>query len=511
MRPSPDRLLRKGDYVYGSFLKPERVDGWINAVNPGDRGDALGRFAFSAASVDDAVGHAARGAARWRSVPLEERMLATRAFRKALHEHADTAAMLLVRENGKPLWEARQEVSATLRAVDVYLDEAPHALAGRALADGSARSEPLPRGVVAVVSPYAMPLLNAVGLTTAALLAGNAVVHKPSKFSPGIGQLVAETWDRCRLPRGAFNMVQGSGSVVGTALVSHPDIDALVFAGNYESALEVRKSTAARPELPAVYQCGGKGTALVLPSADLERAAYEVLVGAFLGAGQRGTSTGRVLVHARVHDAFVRILQARAARLRVGYGMDDDVFMGPVISENFRVRNRKYARAVESKGHRVILDTGLVDVPGRRGNYVGPTLLDVDPDAQVAFFNDEPPGPTLLCYRVHDADHAIAIHEQLRFRAVTSVFAAPDDPALPRLLNELHTGAIHVNRATVSTSTRLPSLALGRASNGVPAGVELLRTLTASRVVLGDGGAADDSAMLPGVRWDDVTETSGKA
>ncbi len=514
MKLSPDRLLRKGDYVYGSFLKPERVDGWINAVNPGDRSDALGRFAFSSASVDDAVGHAARGVARWRAVPWEERAAHVGAFRKALHAQSDPLARLLVRENGKPVWEARQEVAAAVRAVDLYLEEAPHVLAARTLADGSARSEALPRGVVAAVSPYAQPLLNGVAVSVASVLAGNALVLKPSKFSPGIGQAIAELWDQCRLPRGVFNMVQGSGSVVGHALVSHPDIDALCFTGSYEGANEVRRATSARPELPSIFQCGGKGVALVLPTADLVHAVYEVMVGAFLTTGQRPYSTARVLVHQDVWNAFTRSLVAHARNLRVGYGFDDDVFMGPVISENFRTRSRKYGKAVESKGHALLLDGGATDVAGRRGNYLGPSIYAVDPDAPVAFFNDEPPGPILLCYRVRDLDHAVAVHEQVRFRSVTSVFVDPDAPEAQRLVSELHTGALHFNRATISVSMRLPTLARGRASNGVPAGIDLLRNLTAPRSMLVGSRATDESRMLPGVRWDegaDITASLGSA
>src|SRR5690606_40858192 len=106
----------------------------------------------------------------------------------------------------------------------------------------------------------------------AALLAGNTVVFKPSKFTPAVGQTLGELFDRCRLPRGAFNLVQGSGAQVGRRLAAHPGIDALLLCGSHKTATALRQATFDRPELPTLVQCGGKGAALVLDGCDLDRA-----------------------------------------------------------------------------------------------------------------------------------------------------------------------------------------------------------------------------------------------
>ena len=136
-----DRLVRKGDYVFGSFLKPGQVDGYINGINPGDRADQLGRFPFSESSVHDAVRRAAEGAAAWRSVGLNQRAQAVRRFRDALHREIDRGAGLITRENGKPFWEARQEIVNTIHALDLFLDDgmsllAPMVLEGTGAAQG---------------------------------------------------------------------------------------------------------------------------------------------------------------------------------------------------------------------------------------------------------------------------------------------------------------------------------------------------------------------------------------
>ena len=144
-----ERLVRRGDYLRGSFVKPERVDGYIVGINPGDRSDVLGRFGFSESSVEVAVAAARRGFATWRRCSLAERSTALRRFREALSKEQERFASLVCRESGKPLWEARQEVVASIRVVDLLLDEGLPLLAPRVLHETDARSDALPEDEVA--------------------------------------------------------------------------------------------------------------------------------------------------------------------------------------------------------------------------------------------------------------------------------------------------------------------------------------------------------------------------
>jgi len=396
----PDRIVRKGDYIFGSFLRGEQVDGFINAVNPGDRTDTLGRFPFSLRNVDEAVEFAHRGHKSWRRVGLMDRAAAVMRFRDHLHQQQEVFAQLCTREMGKPLWEARQEVGSAIRAIDLYLDDGMGLIAPRVIEEIGARADYMPRGVVGMVCPYNLPVMLGASLSAAAILGGNSVVMKPSKFTPGVGQLLAEMWDRCRLPRGTFNLVQGSGSVVGQRLLSHPGLDVVMFHGSYETAREVRKSLADRPDLPTLYQCGGKGIAMVLDDAELDRAVYEVMVGACLSGGQRHNSTARVIVTDRIYDSFVQNLVGRIKRARIGYGLDPNVLMGPLASESLRTRFRKYCAALHNRGHHALLEGVPLDVAGYRGCYVRPGVYEVYWENGHPFLNDEPPGPVLLIYRV---------------------------------------------------------------------------------------------------------------
>jgi acyl-CoA reductase-like NAD-dependent aldehyde dehydrogenase len=497
-----ERLLRKGDYVYGSFVKPEQVDGYINAVNPGDRTDLIGRFPFSVQNLEEALRFAQMGAQVWRRWGLMDRAAAVRRFREQVVNAQEALARLLTRENGKSLWEARQEVASTIRAIDLYLDDGLGLVAPRLIEDISARTDYLPRGVVGIVAPYNLPVLLGASLAAASILGGNAVVMKPSKFTPGTGQALAELWDKCKIPRGVFNLVQGSGGVIGQRLVSHPALDAFLFAGSYESAREIRAATADRPELPALYQCGGKGIAIVLDDAEVDRAVYEVIVGACLTCGQRHNSTARVIVTRAVHDRFVAELLRRIRRLTIGWGLDADTFMGPLISENLRTRFRRFGRTLVQRGHTALLEADVADVPGWRGNYVHPGVYAMDWQRKDPSLTEEPPGPLLMIYRVEDWEEAVELHNRAAFRLCASLFTRPDNPALPEVKDTLRTGALNLNRGTIGTSLRLPSMGLGRSSNGVAAGMELMRVVTYPRSSLVEARPFDPANLVPGVNWD---------
>jgi succinylglutamic semialdehyde dehydrogenase len=496
------RLLRKGDYIFGSFVKPEAVDGYINGVNPAARGDVLGRFPFSEASVDDAVEFAGVGYRVWRRMTINDRAGAVHRFREQMSEHQETISRLITRETGKPLWESRQELLATLRALDLLLDEGVGMLAPRIIDDIGARSDRLPRGVAAIFCPFNFPLMVAAIQCATAVLAGNTVVVKPSKFTPGVGQAHVELWDRCRLPRGVVNMVQGPGSVVGQRLATHPDIDVLLFTGSLDTARTIRRLTQSRPELPTLMQCGGKGAAIVLEGAEMDRAVYEVMVGSFLTAGQRHNSTGRVILTEAVYDEFVERIVHQTKQIKVGDGFEPHVFLGPLISENLRTRFRRFTRTLAGKGHEMLLEPETPEGVGN-GFFVRPSIVHINWSSGSTVLDIEPPGPMLLVYKVPDWQQAVALHNQIDARISTSIFVDPDDPNLRDIRDRLRTGALNINRGTIGASLRLPSVGLGTSSNGINGGVELLKFLSHPRSQLTEVRRFETLPKLPGINWAD--------
>jgi acyl-CoA reductase-like NAD-dependent aldehyde dehydrogenase len=196
----------------------------------------------------------------------------------------------------------------------------------------------------------------------------------------------------------------------------------------------------------------------------------------------------------------VESLLETTEQLEVGYGFDAGVFMGPLISERMRSRYQRYARALVGVGHEPLLPARTVDVPDRRGYYVRPSVVSVDWRNAGPFLNEEPPGPTLLLYKVSGWEEAAALHNQAVYRLVTSVFARPDNPILPELRDRLRTGALNVNRGTVASSARLPSVGLGRAGSGTPGGLALLEAFTYWRSNIIDRRSPGESlGTIPGM------------
>jgi succinylglutamic semialdehyde dehydrogenase len=492
---SGHRLVRRGDYLWGSFVRPERVDGYVVGVNPGDKSDVLGRFAFSTTAVDDAVGAARDGLRAWSPTSVDERAAVMLRFVELLEESAEDLAMLITRETGKPVWESREEVASAGRVARLLANDGTRWLKPKVAREGAAWSDMRAHGVCGVITPFAFPLLIPTLHVLAALLAGNTVVFKPSKFTPGVGQALAERLDRCRLPRGAFNMVQGSGAVIGHRIATHPGIDVLLFAGRWSTAAQIRRATADRPELPVLLQTGGKGAAIVCADADLDRAAYDLAVSAFATSGQRHNSTARVFVHRSVAEGFCERLMLRAQELVIGYGFDEGVFLGPLISDEHRARYRKHGKELVAEGHQPLLEAVSAQVEGRRGYYVRPAIYWLADDSHLG---DETVGPLLHVHPVDDDEHAVQLHNRMAYRISSSVFTDLDRADVPGWSARLSTGILNLNRGTIGSSLRLPAVGQGRSANGISADIDLLRFLTTARATLVDRRPFNSTRWVPG-------------
>jgi acyl-CoA reductase-like NAD-dependent aldehyde dehydrogenase len=224
------------------------------------------------------------------------------------------------------------------------------------------------------------------------------------------------------------------------------------------------------------------------------------MVGAFVSAGQRHDSTARVIVESGTYEAFVESLVRHTKRLSVGYGFDSDIFMGPLISENARSRFRRYGRALQVKGHTALLEGSSLTRTKRRGFYVSPGIYEMDWRNGSAFLNEEPPGPTLLIYRVESPEEAVALHNQAFYRLACGLFPSPKHDVAD-LVDKLRCGRVHVNRSTTSRTVPLASVGLGRASSGHASGADLVRFFTYPRAHVQESRPFDDTYTLPGTHW----------
>ncbi len=489
----------KGDYIHGSFIRMPDVNGSIEVRDPGDLDHVIGTFPFSPGNVDLAVAEARAALEAWRDLPLDERIQRLHAIPDELMPVTDQLAGIITAEVGKPLWESRMEVLAAVRQCDILLRDGPDLLRPTTIDTIRGSSQRWPLGVVAALAPSPVPAFISTGFIVSALLAGNTLVLKPSSRTPATGQLLAQVLDRCGLPRGVFNLVQGPGEETGAALAAHEDVDAVVLAGHLRTSRSVVRAAEGQVRKRVIAQTGGKGTAVVLDDADLDRAVYETVTGAFLTSGQRFNSTARAVVEDGIYDAFLARCREVTRGLRIGYGLDDDVFMGPVIGADVVEDVQRRVREMEARGAGVPLRGGVLDT-GRRGHYLSPAILEHAEHASHSAVPEEVPGPLLALERSPDRDATWAAADRATYGLCAAVHTT-ELASFHEAQRRLHVGTLNWNRATVAASGRLPMASWGRAGKGSEGNVYLVRALSHPTSVLGDPGPFDPGASMPGVSW----------
>ncbi len=493
-------FVRKGNYLNGSFIKLPDVDGHINSVNPGDLEDRIGRFPFTRSAVTPAVGFAREAFPAWHRLGLHDRADRLRHYRENLATNVDLLAWTISRETGKPRWEAHAEVLATIKRIDVTLEEGLPLVQGWRPSGLEGGCEFHPRGVVAVLGTYSMPLLSPNTHIVPALLAGNTVILKPSKYCPAVGQLIAEMIDRARLPRGVFGMILGSGKAVGARLAGHRDVDAVHFDGSLETAQQLRGSLLKQPWKRQVFNTCGRGTAIVLDDADLDKAAYEVAYGGCLTGGQRRSSTSRVIVTGGIAERFIQRLAEGVDGMAIGNGLTQDVFLGPLISETARRRYVMYQKETEKAGHEIIRRGRRLKLEPN-GYFVRPSLARIDPKVKRTFPTGEDiVGPALEVFVAADFDEAVAIHNRSIRGLVTSIFTQSRGQ-VEEARYRLRVGNVNWNRATVIISARLPLDGQRASGDGAPMGIFAVRTCAFPMSFVEDTRPFDPAGVMPGITW----------
>ncbi len=325
------------------------------STSPSNPDDVVGSFEVANDSrVDGAVARARAAFPAWRDLGLDGRRAVLQRFRDAASTAAPDLALLIARETGKALWDARGEANLLAAKINVTLEEGMRFVAPIE-AGGGARATYHPRGVLAVYGPFNFPAHLPNGHIVPALATGNTVVFKPSEHAPTVGEWMAALWRECGLPKGVLEVVQGRADT-GRHLAQHEDVDAILFTGSFAVGRALREATLDQPGKLLALEMGGNNAIAVLADADLDLAVAETALSICASTGQRCTCAGRIFVDNQIIDAFtdklIRVLQ----EIRIGPPLEEGVFMGPLIHEAAHeslMRYRKMASA--AGGERVLL------------------------------------------------------------------------------------------------------------------------------------------------------------
>ena len=399
--------------------------------------------------VDAAVAAAARGAREWGARPATERAAVLLAAAERLRAGRLELAALQVRECAKPWGEADGDVCEAIDFLEYYARGAVELERGRELLQVPGERNTMhyePRGVVAVISPWNFPLAIPMGMVSAALATGNAVVLKPAEQAPGSALRLVEALRGAGLPPDALGLVPGFGEA-GEALVRHPGVHVIAFTGSGEVGLSIVRAAADTPEgqghvKRVVAEMGGKNAVIVDSDADLDEAVPGILASAFDYAGQKCSAASRVLVHESVADALLERMAGAVEVLALGQADSFASDVPPVIEREAQERVNRYVEAGAREGRVVVRSE---DVPAE-GFFCAPAVLsDLGPDSVV--INDEIFGPVLAVERVASIDAALDVLERSRY-ALTGGLFSRNPTTVAQVSRRAPVGNLYVNRGT---------------------------------------------------------------
>lgn len=401
----------------------------------------------------------------WAARPFTVRVETLRRFANLARAQIDAFADLIARETGKPLWEARTEVEAVINKVDIsvsaYADRtAQRRLEGAMGARVAVRHKP--HGVLAVLGPYNFPAHLPNGHIVPALIAGNAVVFKPSEKTPAVGEFLVRLYHEAGVPEGVVRLLQG-GPEVGKALAAHPGLDGLLFTGSARAGLALHRQFADAPQKILALEMGGNNPLVVWDAKDLHAAAAIAVQSAYMSAGQRCTAARRLIVRDGDHGELIETITRLVDRLIVDHPHANPApFMGPVIDNDSADRLQESFLELMGRGGRAIrrLDRKQDDRP-----FLTPSLIDVTdverrPDVEMF-------GPVLQIIRVPDFDSAIAEANATRYGLSASlVGGAPE--LYDRFWAGVRAGVINWNGPTNGAPSKAPFGGIGLSGNHRP-------------------------------------------
>lgn len=415
--------------------------------------------------VDTEITIARKAWSKWAAFGISDRIEAVRKFSNRLKADTDSLIDLISRETGKPMWEARLEVESIIGKVDVAIKAYAERSSQRRLngkAGNSAALRHKPHGVFAVITSYNEPAAIPCGHIIPALLAGNAVIFKPSEHTPAVGQFIVDCLHRAGIPKEIVRIVHG-GSTVGAALVKHHDIDGLFFTGSAHSGIRVNREFINRPGKMLVLEMGGNNPIILWDTPDLYSAAVLIVKSAFLSAGQKCTSARRLIVRDTLYDAVVSEIKRLTDRLIINDPHGDPApFMGPLINNDIADGLTESFLALMSHGGRPIRHMSR-PISGRP--FVSPGIIDVTdmkerPDVELF-------GPLLQIIKVSSFEEAIREANNTRY-GLSAALIGGNAQQYDQFWANSRAGIVNWNAETHKISSAAPIGNKGLSGNGRP-------------------------------------------
>jgi acyl-CoA reductase-like NAD-dependent aldehyde dehydrogenase len=417
--------------------------------------------ADDAASVAAKSGQARAAQASWAGRSLAERKACIVHFREGVVRELEPLAVTMTRETGKPIKMSRNELNGLLGRIDFFLAEVDKAIATETVYDEGGmkeRIEHVPLGVIGNISAWNYPWFVGCNVILPALLAGNAVLYKPSEYATLTGLEIARLLHQASVPQDVFVPLIGTGAV-GAALLDQ-NIDGLFFTGSYATGARIAQAVGSR-FMKLQLELGGKDPAYVCDDADPRAAAASLADGAMYNTGQSCCSVERIYVHEKIHDAFVAAFVDEVKGLKAGDPMSDDTYIGAITrAPQLQVLDAQVADA-NAKG--ALLHTGGQRLPGP-GNWYAPTVF-TNVDHGMELMKEESFGPIIGIQKVSGDEEAVRLMNDTRYGLTAGVYT-PNGERAQAVLARVSVGSLYWNCCD-RVSPRLPWSGFGDSGVGL--------------------------------------------
>ncbi|SET22115.1 aldehyde dehydrogenase (NAD+) [Salinibacillus kushneri] len=428
-----------------------------DVINPAN-GKAIAQVPLSTKKdVDEAVQSARAAQKKWALIPAPRRAEILFRVGQLMKERKEKLSTILTMENGKVLEEARGEVQ---EGIDMafYMAGEGRRLFGHTtpseLGDKFAMSVRAPVGVVGIITPWNFPIAIATWKSFPAIVAGNAVIWKPATETPLMAFELAKIFEEAGLPSGVLNVVFGTGSEVGEAMVDHDDIRVISFTGSNDIGRNIASRCGQKLKKVSL-EMGGKNAVIVLDDADIDLAVEGILWSAFGTSGQRCTACSRVIVHERVKHQLEKRLIEEMENLTIGDGLDESVKVGPIINAQGLEKIRRYIQIGQKEGAKLIKGGYVLEREQYKdGHYFAPTLF-TDAALNMRISQEEIFGPVVSLIPVKSFEEAIAVNNQVEFGLSSSIFTQNANRVFAAQ-RDLDTGIVYVNAGTTGAEIHLP-------------------------------------------------------
>lgn len=448
--------------TYRNYVNGEWVEAATKAteasINPADRREIVGYAQASGPEdVDLAAAAAKKAQMSWRKLAAPARGDYLYKAAETLERRLGEIAEAMTREMGKTFPEAKAETARGVAILRYYAGEGMRKTGDVIPSTDSSAflfTTRVPLGVIGVITPWNFPVAIPLWKMAPALVYGNTVVLKPAQETPITAAKVVECFHEAGFPAGVVNMVTGSGPAAGQAVVEHPDISGITFTGSDRVGKQVGQAALARG---AKYQLemGGKNPLIVADDADLDLAAEAAVSGGLRSTGQKCTATSRIIVQSRVYEPFKQKLLEKVKAVKVGSGMENDVWMGPCASEKQLETVLAYIRKGREEGAELICGGQRMEGRGLEdGFFVAPAVFE-NVTAGMTIAREEIFGPVLALMKAETMEEALRIANDVEYGLSASIFTANIANMLD-FINGVNAGLVRINAESAGVELQAP-------------------------------------------------------